>query len=104
VKVGDIREYSNGPHVVIAAQKYDNGVETGFSSPIPGPPTKSQQEYRDYQERWDRYKAEQDAAYEAMKQAMAAIITNYTEFATVATTVDAICELYSNYVDKWETE
>jgi hypothetical protein len=74
------------------------------SERIPGPQTKDQAEREEYSIRYEQRKAEQDAAYEVMKQEMAAIITNYTEFATVAATVDAICELHTAYIDKWERD
>jgi hypothetical protein len=104
VQVGDIRECTNGPCVVTDIQEVESGIVWSWSSrPVPGPPTKSQQEYRNYQERWDRRKAEQDAAYEAMKLEMNHLIPAETHL-EADEIVDKICELYSDYVDKWETE
>jgi hypothetical protein len=108
VQVGDIREGSTGPLIITSMQEVSSGVSFSSATPIPGPPSKDQQEYRDYQERWDRRQAEQDAAYEAMKQSMRDVInetgTDIEWPHYVAIVVDKICELYSDYADKWETE
>ena len=104
MKVGDITERGNQWPMLITSVHTYGGMWCATSERVPGPQTKDQAQREESSSRWKQYKAEQDAAYEAMKQAMAAIITNYTEFATVATTVDAICELYADYIDKWETE
>ena len=105
MQVGDITERGNQwPMLITSVHTYGTGMWIATSERVPGQQTKDQAEREEYYIRYEQRKAEQDAAYETMKQAMAAIITNNTEFASVATTVDKICELYSDYVDKWETE
>jgi len=109
VQVGDITERgSQWPMLVMSVHTYGPRMWCATSERIPGPQTKDQSEREEYYIRYEQRKAKQDAAYEAMKQSMRDVITEtgtdieYPKH--VATVVDKICELYSDYADKWETE
>lgn len=111
MKVGDITERGNRwPMLITAVDTYgDENIWCATSERVPGPQTKDQAEREEYCIRYEQRKAEQDAAYEAMKQAMRDMIAETgtdLEYPTAiaAMVVDKICELHSAYIDKWERD
>jgi hypothetical protein len=102
---GDIVEGLEGPMLVTdEAGSLKEGIIWSTQATLPGPPTRDQQERRDYNECWEQRKREQEAAYAKLRDDITTLVLGYKhEFTLARDVTDRICNLYRTYCDEWET-